>query len=219
MQQNDYGPPVTRTDFERRIQAAEILERGSSGLVVEPDHPERHDLWGSRGNSARFTAHRKYFCPVDPIVHGRRSGQTFSFVEDEEEAEDEEKEAAGRWRGRGLAEKEERRDQKAGGRAPSGPCTVIMDSTIGKSETSERESASSCGRPLSFTRRVLYREDHLLVTSYFVQETNGPRRLPFNDHNRVPGIPVTPPFVTTYRSRASRQLINRALPAGPLTSR
>lgn len=30
--------------------------------AVEPDHPERHDLWGARRNSARFSAHRKYLC-------------------------------------------------------------------------------------------------------------------------------------------------------------
>lgn len=33
----------------------------------------------------------------------------------------------------------------------------------------------------------------------FRSATSGPRRLPFNDYKRV-GIPVTPSFITTYRS-------------------
>ena len=47
----------------------------------------------------------------------------------------------------------------------------------------------------------------------FRQAANSPRRLPVNDYKPVPVVPVTPSFITTYRSRTHRrQLINPIVP-------
>ena len=61
-------------------------------------------------------------------------------------------------------------------------------------------------RSSSFAK-IVSAKAHLLVTSYFVGR-NSPRRLPFNDHKPVPVVPVTPSFITTYRSTDPPSPIN-----------
>lgn len=101
---------------------------------------------------------------------------------------------------------------------------IIMDPTTEKSETSCRElherrsyvriyvHACMCAGARTCTCMYIYvcthtpereREKTCWTTCsrdvLFRSATSGPWRLPFNDYKRV-GIPVTPSFITTYRS-------------------
>lgn len=110
-------------------------------------------------------------------MHARRSGRTFSFVNERKKKEEGETRSGRQWRGRNRAH-------------------IIMDPAIEKSETSRREvherivdmyvstntyicaHANECGRPPA--RDVLFRS-----------ATNGPRRLPFNDYKCVRDTCIT----------------------------
>lgn len=116
-------------------------------------------------------------------MRARRSGRTFSFVDERKKKEEKE------------ARRDATREANGGGRNGA---HIIMDPAIEKSETSRREvheriagtyvstniytysyiHTSECGRPPA--RDVLFRS-----------ATNGPRRLLFNDYKCVRDTCIT----------------------------
>lgn len=153
--------------------------------AVEPDHPERHDLW-------------------EPIVIARDSALTENICVGVCDCARPEI-----WPNIFICgRKKEERGEKRGrvvGRGCSG-VHIIMGPTTEKSETSRRElherRRGTCVRTrtrVCVTRGRVWRGPPALVTSYFVPQrtARGDYRLTITS---VSGIPVTPSFITTYRS-------------------
>lgn len=102
---------------------------------MEPDHPERHDLWARR-NSARDSALAENICVgVSDCARARRSGQTFSFVNEKKKK---------RWRRTAKwypdqAREKGKETQSEREKKGRNGVHIIMDPTTEKSETSRRE--------------------------------------------------------------------------------
>lgn len=129
-------------------------------------------------------------------MRAQRSGRTFSFV-DEREREMKKKE-----------EREEGETRPAREREGCNGAHIIMDPAIEKSETSRREvherrRVRTYVRIYEYVRVYVHTSEPgratCSVMSYFV-----PRRTAHGDYRltitSVSGIPVSPSFITTYRS-------------------
>ena len=147
------------------------IHRASSEPAVQPDHPERHDLWGPIV-IARFSAHRKYLCRslrlCTPGEHfhlwtrGRRKKRKRKKRRDREETE------RAQWsahnNGSGDWEK---------WNVTTWSARKTTDMYISKNTYMYMyvHTSESSGPP---ARDVLFRS-----------ATNGPRRLPFNDYKCI----------------------------------
>lgn len=117
-------------------------------------------------------------------------------------------------RGTGKKRKEkvkEKRMEGKKGKKKTRWVHVIIGRTSGKSETSRCEATSSMVAPSLLTRKQRV-GDRVYggppACDVLFRRRNSPRRLPFNDCKPVPGIPVTPSFITTYCSRGPPSPIN-----------